>query len=250
MATATIEASAIVLSMPPEILGPGSKYEQGLIALRKEYAQIIGESMKITVVDSQESLEMANNIGRILQAGSKEGEAFFKPVKSQIDAIKKPILEHEKAFAGELDAAKRRLGVLITAYSLEQARKRNEAERQAREEAERQAREDQLVRAVNLATMGDEEAADALLDEPVLAAPVVIQSHSPVKMAGQVGKTTYSCEVFDVKALLKAVLEGKAPMQCFVLDQGWLNKKASLDKEGFNLPGCRLKTDRSTHFRE
>lgn len=249
MATATVDTRAIVLSMPPEILGPGSKYEEGRLALKKEYDQIILQAKKVTVVDSPESLEQANNFGRLLQAGTKDCEAFYGPVKKQIDAIKKPVLEHEKTFAAELDAEKRRLGGLITGYMQEQERKRQEEERKAREEAERQAREEALARAVELEEMGETEAAEHVLEEPIIAVPVAIQNEAPLRMTGQVGKKTYACEVFDVKALMKAVLEGKAPAQCFTLDQGWLNKKAGLDKEGFNLPGCRLKTTQSTHFR-
>lgn len=249
MGTATIETKAIVLSVSPEILGPGSEYEKGRLALKQEYDRIILEAKKITVVDSPEGMEQANAIGRLLQAGSKDCEAFFKPVKAQIDAIKKPVLEHEKAFSAELDAEKRRLGGIITSYNIEQERKRQEAERIAREEAEKAAREEALARAIELESMGETEAAEHVLEEPVMAAPVVIQQESPVKVDGQVGRTTYSCEVFDQKALMKAVLEGKAPAQCFTLDQGWLNKKAGLDKEGFNLPGCRLKKSNSTHFR-
>jgi len=68
-------------------------------------------------------------------------------------------------------------------------------------------------------------------------------------MAGQVSKITYRCVVTDVKALLKAVASGTAPMNCFSLDQGWLDKKAALDKDGFSLPGCRLDKQAGTHFR-
>ena len=37
-------------------------------------------------------------------------------------------------------------------------------------------------------------------------------------------------------------------MQCFVLDQGWLDRKAGLDKDGFDLPGCKLDKQAGTHF--
>jgi hypothetical protein len=131
----------------------------------------------------------------------------------------------------------------------EQERKRQEAERLAREEADRVAREEALARAVELEAAGDKEAADQLLNEPIQAAPVVIQQEAPVRMVGQVSRTAYKCVVTDVKALLKAVAAGTAPMQCFSLDQSWLDKKAALDKEGFSLPGCRLDKQSSTNFR-
>jgi hypothetical protein len=156
---------------------------------------------------------------------------------------------HEKEFAGPLDQEKRRLGSLITSYQQEQERIRQEAERVAREAAEAAAREEALNRAVEIEATEGKEAAEQFLEEPIQAAPVVIQQEAPVRMVGQVGKTSYRCVVTDVKALLKAVAEGKAPMQCFSLDQGWLDRKAGLDKEGFDLPGCKLDKQNSTHFR-
>ena len=247
MGTAVAE-KALVLSIPPTLLGSGSEYEKRLLALRKDVNQLVLDASKIVQVTTPEELENANNAGRVLQASTKEVENFYKPLKQQVDAFKAPLLAHEKEFAGPIEAEKKRLGSLITSYNQEQERIRQEAERKAREEAEKAAREEALARAVELEAAGDSEAAEQVLNEPIQA-PVVIQQESPVRMAGQVGKTVYSCVVTDVKALLKAVAEGKAPMQCFSLDQGWLNKKATLEKEGFSLPGCKLDKQASTHFR-
>lgn len=248
MGSAVIE-NALVLRVPVELLGPGSDYERRHIALKKDIQQLVLDASKITQVTTPEELENANNAGRVLQASTKEVELFYKPLKQQVDAFKAPLLAHEKEFAGPVDAEKRRLGGLIMAYNQEVLRKQQEAERIAREEADRVAREEQLSRAVELEQSGDTEAAEQVLNEPVMAAPVVIQQEAPVRMVGQVGKTAYKCVVTNVKELLKAVAEGKAPMQCFTLDQGWLDKKAALDKDGFDLPGCRLDKQASTHFR-
>ena len=248
MGTVTIEG-ALVLRVPVELLGPGSEYEKRHLALKKDIQQLVLDSSKIVQVTTPEELENANNAGRVLQASTKEVELFYKPLKQQVDAFKAPLLAHEKEFAGPVDVEKKRLGGLITGYMQEQERQRQEAERIAREEADRVAREEQLARAVELEAAGDVEAAEQVLNEPVMAAPVVIQQEAPVRMVGQVGKTTYKCIVMDVKALLRAVAAGTAPMQCFTLDQGWLDRKAGLDKDGFDLPGCKLDKQASTHFR-
>jgi uncharacterized protein (DUF2384 family) len=248
MVTATIEG-ALVLTIPPTLLGPGSEYEKRHNALKKDVNQLVLDAGKIKQVTTPEELEEANNAGRVLQASTKEVELFYKPLKQQVDAFKAPLLQHEKEFAAPLDAEKRRLGGLITGYSQEVERKRQEEERKAREEAERIAREEVLNRAVEIEATEGKEAADQFLEEPIMAAPVVIQQEAPTRMAGQVGKTTYKCVVTDAKALLKAVANGQAPMQCFLIDQGWLDKKAALEKDGFNLPGCRLDKQASTHFR-
>jgi hypothetical protein len=248
MATATING-ALVLEVPVQLLGPGSEYDRRRILLKKDVDQLVLDASKIKQVTTPEELESANNAGRVLQASTKEVADFYTPLKRQVDAFKAPLLLHEKEFAGPVDAEKRRLGGLITGYNQEVQRKQQEAERLAREEAEAAARKEQLERAAELDEAGDSEAAYAVLEEPIMAAPVVIQQEAPVRMVGQVSKTTYRCIVTDVKALLKAVAEGKAPMQCFTLDQGWLDKKAALDKDGFSLPGCKLDKQAATHFR-
>ena len=248
MGTATIEG-ALVLKVPAELLGPGSEYERRLNLLRKDIHQLVLDASKITQVTTPEELEQANNAGRVLQASTKEVETFYKPLKQQVDAFKAPLLAHEKEFAGPVEAEKKRLGGLITGYNQEQERKRQEAERVAREEAEKAAREEALNRAIELEQSGDKEAAEQVMNEPLQVAPVVIQQEAPVRMTGQVSGLKYKCIVTDVKALLKAVAEGRAPMQCFTLDQGWLDRKAGLDKDGFDLPGCKLDKQASTHFR-
>ena len=248
MGTAAIEGQ-LVLSIPPTLLGPGSEYEKRHNTLKKDVQQLVLGASKIKQVTTPEELDDANNAGRVLQASTKEVELFYKPLKQQVDAFKAPLLLHEKEFAGPLDAEKRRLGGLITGYNQEVQRKQQEAERVAREAAEAAAREEALNRAVELEASGDAEAAAQVLEEPIMAALVVIQQEAPTRMAGQVAKQTYKCVVTDVKALLKAVANGQAPMQCFVIDQSWLDKKAALEKDGFNLPGCRLDKQASTHFR-
>lgn len=248
MGTATIEA-ALVLQVPAELLGPGGEYDKRRIKLQKDINQLVLDASKITQVTTPEELELANNAGRVLQASTKEVELFYKPLKQQVDAFKAPLLQHEKEFAGPVEAEKRRLGALITTYNQEQERKRQEAERVAREAAEQAARDEALARAVELEAAGEKEAAEQLLNEPIQAAPVVIQQEAPVKMAGQVSRMTYSATVLDLKTLLKAVVDGKAPLQCVVADESYLNGKARLEKDGFSVPGVRLNKTPSTNFR-
>ena len=247
MGTATIEG-ALVLSIPPTLLGAGSEYERRWLSLKRDAEQLVLDSSKIVRVTTPEEMEQANNAGRVLQAESKEIELFYTPLKRQVDSFKAPLLAHEKALSVAVDAEKRRLGGLLTEYNREQERIRQEEERLAREAAEKAAREEQLQRAIELEAAGDAEAAEQILEEPVFA-PAVIQTQAPMKVAGQVGSLVYSATVTDFRALLKAVVEGKAPLACVVADTSYLNSKAKLEKEGFNVPGVRLDKTSKTHFR-
>jgi hypothetical protein len=147
-----------------------------------------------------------------------------------------------------VDAEKKRLGGLLTTYNQKVQAEREAEERRQREEAERLAREEQLARAVELEASGDIEQAEAVLEEPIFT-PVVVQSQAPVKPAGQVGRLAYSARITNFKELLKAVVEGRAPIACVVADESYINGLARLNKEGFSLPGCELVKTAATSFR-
>ena len=249
MSVKTVEGALVLDTSKVEVLfGPGSEYEKRRIALNSEYGSIISAASKIKAVNSVEEAEKANGLGRLLQAGSKEVESFFKPIKQKIDSIKAPVLSHEKELKGQLDAQKTHLGKILAEYESRERKKREEAERIAREEAERQARESILEVAIEMEEGGDVEGANAVLDAPVVA-PVVTQMGAPVKLSGNVSNVAYSCRVDNVRTLLRAIVEMRAPLDCIKIDESYLNRKAALDKESFSVPGCSLvKTDK-VHFR-
>lgn len=247
MSDIAIEQS-LVLSIPVEVLAPGSEYDRRRLSLKSEYDRIIQEAKKVTAINSAEEAENATNLGRVLQAGTKESGIFFTPIKRQIDAFKQPVLEHQNEFEKALDTEKRRLGALLTAWTDRCERERIEAERKAREEAERQAREEQLARAIELDATGDHESAEQLLEEPVFA-PAIVQAVAPPKIQGKVSKATYKCLVTDFKELVKAVADGRAPIQCLSANTEFLNQQARSFKEAFSIPGCKLDKNNGTHFR-
>ena len=231
-----------------EILAPEGEYEKKRIALRTEYAAVVHEAKNIVSVDTAEQAEAATNLGRLLQTATKETEAFFKTIKSQIDDIKKPILQAEKDDQSPYLTEKSRLGTLLTSYQAAERRKREEEERRAREEAERQAEADALQRAIELAAMGEPDAAEEVLAEPVIAAPVIILAAAP-KPKGSVLKESFSAEVVDFKALVEAVAAGRVPLLALQPDHSFINNQARLFKDAFAYPGCKLKRETNTSFR-
>lgn len=240
--------TAIVIKVPVEVLGPGSPYEIRKAELKTEHAAILEAAKRIEAIASPEDEKKAVEFGRLLQAASKEIESFFKDVKVQIDAIKKPVLADEHAAADVIIEEKDRLGDLLTGWNQEKRRVKEEADRIAREQAEAKAREDLLARAVELEMGGETEQAEALLEEPVENHVVTVQTRI-TRVPGQVIKPTYSATVTNLLELVKAVAEGKAPLQALKADESYLNKKASLDKEGFSVPGCKLNRTEGTSFR-
>ena len=144
-----------------EFSGPSGTYEKRRIALRQEYSAVVAGSKKLTAITTGEEAEEATKFGRLLQTAAKETEAFFKTVKSQIDDIKKPVLQAEKDDTGPYNTEKARLGSLLTVYQAEERRKRDEAERVAWKEAQKAAEEEAIQRALDLAAAGEDEAANS-----------------------------------------------------------------------------------------
>jgi hypothetical protein len=246
MTTKAME-TGIVLNVSGEILGPGSPYAERRVELRKEYAPVLMASQKIEKIDSPERKEQAVGYGRLLLVSSKELEIFYKGIKTQIDAVKKPVLADEHSDIDPLLTEKSRLEKLCVEYNQEEARKKAEADRIANEAALKQAQEDQLNLAIELDLAGEKEEAEQLLETPLYVPPVVTQA-AP-KVQGEVERFTYSMTVTDLRELLKAVLEGKAPMSCIVANESYLNGKARLEKDGFCVPGCRLEKKPKVSFR-
>jgi hypothetical protein len=245
---AATPSKEIVLMVPPTLLGPESEYEKARLFLGKDIMPVVLGAAKIEKVETVEDLELANGAGRVLQAAGKQVEEFFKPIKVQIDLLKDPVLEAERVLKNSIDFEKKRLGALITAYRQKEELARLKSEAEAREAAAAAERESILQRAVEAEAAGDIDTAVAILEEPVIPM-VVAQRPSPVKMAGQVGKVSYSATVTDFRALVRAVAEGKAPVQCLKADEQWINAKARLDKDSFLVPGVKLNKESSTHFR-
>ena len=249
----TIEAvqeTAIRIVAPPQIVGPDSPYEKRRSELRTEYAPIIEKAKTLTAITSLEDAEQATSLGRLLHVAGSETTSFFKAIKDQLNALKQPILDAEKADGGPLEAEKQRLGALLTVWNEAERLRKEEAERIDRENAFKAAQEEQIARAIELESLGHTEQAVALFDEPVYTPAVIHQNSRPAKVSGQVGKKTYKAKVNDLKALVRAVAEGRAPILCIMANQQFLDEQARSYKEGFDFPGCELDKSTGTHFRK
>ena len=222
--------------------------EKGRIRLRSEYAAVLTGSKQITAINSAEDAEAVAKFGRLLQVAVKESEDFFKGVKVQVDAIKKPILSAEKDDVLPYLDEKNRLGSMQTAWTQKVRKEQEEAERIVREESLQRAREEQLQRAIEVESVEGTEAAEQILQEPVQALPSVPLSKA-IKPTGTVSKFTYSAKVVNMMALIRAVAEGKAPAQALMVNESWLNGKARLEKESYSVPGTELVVREGTHFR-
>jgi hypothetical protein len=111
-----------------------------------------------------------------------------------------------------------------------------------KEERERQER-DRLENAAALDSIGETAAANRLLNEPPPPPPPVILPRSTPKVPGIAMTTRYSARVVDMKALLGAILAGKAPMMAVSANMVFLNQQARSMKETLQYPGVVVDKD-------
>lgn len=239
--------SSLATRLSGEILGPESAFVVARTAKRKEWEPIV-EAAKTATVTDVASKETAVGYGRLLQASTKELEELYKATKQSIDAIKKPVLDAEKQDLAAINAAKDALSSKIQVFNREQDRIHQEALRKAQEEARKAEEERKLAEAIALEALGEKEEAEQVLNEDTMPIPVIVQK--PVaKVSGEVAKETYTAEVTNLKELVKAVAEGKAPLLAVKADEVWLNGQARSYREGLAIPGVVAKKKSGLHFR-
>lgn len=224
------------------------------------------------VIDSPMMFELASDDLKRVKALQKEVEEKRTGITGPLNLAVKAVNDLFRAPKEYLDKAEATLKRSMVAYTTEQelqaAEARRKAEEEARAERERLARFEQekaeaarkaQEEAQAAAAAGDTEAAAkamaeaqdaqqqaeiaALTAHVVTVAPTV---EAPAKVTGISGRVTYSAEVIDLLALVKAVALGTAPIECIQADSKFLGAQArAFKKDGQLYPGVISKAERS-----
>lgn len=139
-------------------------------------------------------------------------------IKRIVERLKEPKAAARKAWQGWVDLEnelvepyerieKEIIKPAMLKYDTEQETKRRIEQERINRELKQQEEERRLAMATELAESGKHEQADKVLEMPEQAPQVVLPKANEVK--GISYRMIYSAEVFDVKALCKAIAEGK-----------------------------------------
>lgn len=216
------------------------------------------------IIDSQTMLEYASDDLRKVKALQKEVEVKRTSITGPLNEAVKSVNELFRAPKEYLDKAEATLKRAMVAYTSEQERlaaeARAKAEAQARAERERlaaiereqmQAAAKAQAEAEAAAKKGDHEAAEkamaiaqqaeaeaAALQMTQQVMTVTPDVESPTKVSGISSRVTFGAEVNDLLVLIKAVAEGKAPIECIQADMKFLGAQArAFKKAGELFPG-------------
>lgn len=226
----------------------------------------IPDQAKMIVVRDQPSLSKANDFFLDINALRKKIDDTFSPIISAAHKTHQEAIAQRKKIEEPLIIAERYLNGQVTAYHQEIEKKRRKEEEIARQEAvkaemaRRKAEEDERTRqAAELEAAGATEEAEALVAETVEENQKPIEVYVPpvatpkVELEGATVKTYWRAEVYDLKALCRAIGDGKQPVayidpidtQHVDTKTGrkgfWpaLDKQAQSLKKEMNIPGVR-----------
>jgi hypothetical protein len=210
-----------------------------VVAETAQRVSIVDRASSI-VVRSAPELEDANSFLRGVKKAAEEIDERRRSMTKPIDESKKRIMDFFRTPLERLAEAERIVKRTIAGYLTEQERIRREAEARARAaaEAERRRLEEQAKRQE---ARGNPEAAETTRE---IAQSVTTPIAAPVERpAGLSMRKTYRAKVVDHLELVKAVAEGKAPLNLITPNQSALDGMARALKESFQVPGCRLETE-------
>lgn len=218
-----------------------------------EMFALAGDDLKSVKAMQKEVEEKRTSITGPLNQAVKAVNDLFRPPKDYLDkaeaTIKRAMVgwqtEQERIAAEarrQAEAAARAERERLAAEAARQAEEARKAAAEAQAAAE--AGDHAAAAAATAAAQEAQAAAEvtALTAEVVSVTPAVV---APASVAGIVGRTTYSAEVTDLLALVKAVAAGQAPLECLQADMKFLGAQArAFKKAGQLYPGVNITAER------
>ena len=217
-------------------------------------ALAVPDQARAIVVTDNASYAAAAELLITIKGIRRKIEDTFKPIKQKMDAAKKEVLDQERAADAPLRQAEDYLKPQLAKWDAEQERIRREEERRLQDEARKREEEARLAAAIEAEQAGAKEEAEQILEQPVYVAPVVVPKATPKVAGGPVFQTRWFASVTDIKALCRAVADGKASTEYVmglekdrltgIVSCPALNKMATALKGTMNVPGVQAMSRR------
>ena len=204
-------------------------------SVKQEALSIPQEARKIVVVD-QVTFSQADSFFGVIKAMRKKINQFFDPMIEEAKGVKAKAEEHRKSLANRKDEADRPLveaESYITGQLSAFTRKREEDRRleQLRLEAiARKEEEDRrILEATLLEAMGEHEAADEIIREPVFVPPPIVEKAPAAKNFTYREHWTY--RITDVS---------KLPLRYMMPDEVMIGAEVRRNKGATDIPGVQV----------
>lgn len=189
-----------------------------------ESAKALMDAASDYVIDSPELRALADRELVEMKRRLKKLEEVRKGITGPLDQAKKAVMALFRVPEDHCETGIQIITGKIIGYDNKLAAERAEQQRAANEAAAQQR--------ATLEAAGITEAA-ALVQAPVIKLTVDKSEQSTQH------RTTWSAEVTDLMALVKAVAEGRASIKCLQADLPYLNGLARLEREALKIDGVQ-----------
>jgi galactitol-specific phosphotransferase system IIB component len=190
----------------------------------------VPEQAKQITIKTMADYTRASDIIMSIKAIRKKITDTFKPIKQKMDAAKQEVLDQEKAADAPLKEAEAWLSPQIIEWNREQERIRKAEEDRLRAIAQKEEEERQLAAAVAAEQSGNKEEAEAIIETPVQAAPVIVPKAVP-KVAGMSIRENWKFRIIDEK---------KIPREYLKVDEVKIGQVVRAMKSAANIPGVEV----------
>lgn len=224
----------------------GATVEQSL----ETQASTLETQAAAIAIRTPEDRDKAAEFAKGVRALRDQAEAHHRPIIQSAHQTWKLALEALNRVDQPLARAETKIKSAIGAWDMDQDRLHQEAQRRLEEEAKRRRDEEALAAALAVEERGASTAeADAVLEE-TMAAPIELGPMRPaVRSGGVPTRKVYKAKVVDLVELLKYVIANPSMQHLVTANESALNKLAGVQKELFNIPGCRVAVEASVAIR-
>ena len=209
---------------------PASESEEKALALKSKVDAL-------AVVDRL-SYETANAINAEAYKLRKAFHEWFDPIDEASKKQRQATIAQGKKIDEPFDYVIKVTGSKASAWMRAEQAKADEVRRIAEEVARKAAEDAQIKAAEELQAEGLTNAAEAILDAPVVIPRIVVEE--PAKAEGVYYTDRFSAECVDLMALVKSVAEGKTPLCYLKADDVALNGWARATKGSEAIPGVKI----------
>jgi len=195
----------------------------------------------IQVIDQQTFDYASDLLNAVVKRLRRQIAEHHDPLIKSAHTNWKMNIEAKQRLDAPLDGAERMLKDKIGAWLRVQEQIRQAIQRTLEADAQKKAEEEQLARAASLITQGaEQEVVEAELEKPVVVEQVARAEPTFFKRPDVGTVTTYSAEVFDFAALVKAAAQNPMLMGYLEPNMVALNAAARSQKDLMSVPGVKL----------
>lgn len=193
------------------------------------------------------TFEAAADELREIKTKAKQLDELRLSITRPIDQAKKAIMDFFREPKRQLDEAESAIKAAMVAFDEAQEKERLEKEKRAQEAA--RAEQARIAKEAEAAKADGDKAKAAALQAQAQTIPAPVVPSRAVKAEGIQTREIWKCEVVDLLALLKGIIDGEIPRDAIGINQRLLDSQARALKEEFAWPGCKAVTSKTVAAR-